>query len=232
MAETKPDDTRPTDVGAWKPGEEITPAMKAMFLTTEHWSLLATRSMTWNEAFSRAGMFLSVLSGAVVALALVAQATAFGEGFELFAMLLLPVVLFVGVATFIRMVEINKEDERWVSGMNILRHAYLEAAPELRPYFITGTTDDADGVMLTFAATPGPGTFIHQFVTTPGMLAVVVGVIAGALAALVSVVLSMEPQPVLGIGVVAFVVTIGLLFLYQYRAMRDRGPSRRPRFPG
>ena len=48
-------------------------------LTTEHWSLLATRNLSWNESFARAGMFLTVLTGAVVALALVAQATAFGR---------------------------------------------------------------------------------------------------------------------------------------------------------
>jgi hypothetical protein len=40
-----------------------------------------------------------------VALALVAQATAFGEGFAMFALLILPVVLFLGVATFVRLVE-------------------------------------------------------------------------------------------------------------------------------
>ena len=49
-------------------------ALRVQMLATEHWSLLATRSLSWNEAFSRASMFLSLLSGAVVALALVAQA--------------------------------------------------------------------------------------------------------------------------------------------------------------
>ena len=40
---------------------------RAQLLSTEHWSLLATRSMSWNEAFSRTGMFLSTLSAATVA---------------------------------------------------------------------------------------------------------------------------------------------------------------------
>ena len=82
----------------------LPPALRLQILTTEHWSLLSTRALSWNEAFSRATMFLSVLSGAVVALALVAQATAFGEGFVTFALLILPVVLFVGVTTFMRLV--------------------------------------------------------------------------------------------------------------------------------
>jgi hypothetical protein len=35
--------------------------LRAQILATEHWSLLATRSMTWNEIFSRTGTFLTVL---------------------------------------------------------------------------------------------------------------------------------------------------------------------------
>src|SRR6266704_3109283 len=78
-------------------------SMRLQILSTEHWSLLASRSLAWNESFSRAGMYVSTLSGAIVALALVAQASAFGEGFTLFALVILPVVLFIGVATFLRL---------------------------------------------------------------------------------------------------------------------------------
>ena len=40
------------------------PARRAQFLATEHWSLLATRSLSWNESFSRSSMFLTSLSTA------------------------------------------------------------------------------------------------------------------------------------------------------------------------
>src|SRR5207249_2463398 len=43
-------------------------------LATEHWSLLATRALTYQESLGRVNMFLTILSGAVIALALVAQA--------------------------------------------------------------------------------------------------------------------------------------------------------------
>jgi hypothetical protein len=46
--------------------------VRIQILATAHWSLLATRGMTWQEMFARAGMFLTVQSGATVALALVA----------------------------------------------------------------------------------------------------------------------------------------------------------------
>jgi hypothetical protein len=110
-------------------------------LTTEHWSLLATRSLSWNESFSRAGLFLSVVSATAVALALVGQATGFNDHFTAFALVMLPIALFVGLATFTRLDEVNAEDFVWVSGMNRIRHAYLQMNPRLQDYFITGWTD-------------------------------------------------------------------------------------------
>jgi|SRR5450432_101587 hypothetical protein len=47
-------------------------------LTTEHWSLLSTRTLGYQEMFGRTTIFVAALSGTVVALALVAQATHFG----------------------------------------------------------------------------------------------------------------------------------------------------------
>ena len=126
-------------------------ALRVQLLTTEHWSLLATRNLSWNESFARAGMFLTLLTGAVVALALVAQATSFGT-LTTFALLLLPVVFFVGSSTFVRLNEINEEDLTWVKGMNRLRRAYLEIDPGIEPYLITGWTEDIVGVLRTFGA--------------------------------------------------------------------------------
>ena len=211
---------------------DLPPDLRLQILTTEHWSLLSTRALSWNEAFSRAAMFLSALAAAVVALALVAQATGFGDGFISFALLILPVVLFLGVATFVRLVEINHEDVRWVIGMNLLRHAYLEGTPELRPYFITGWHDDEPGIMATFGARAGPGAFAHEFVTTPGVLAVIDGVLAGILTGLVGQRLGAGSPSALGFAIGAGLLTIILLAVYQYRgAVRPRG-MREPRFPG
>src|SRR5438105_4864209 len=104
-------------------------SLRLQILATEHWSLLASRSLAWNESFSRAAMFLSTLSGAIVALALVAQASAFGDTFTLFALVILPVVLFIGLATFIRLGASHYHDAMCVIGMNRIRAAYLGLAP-------------------------------------------------------------------------------------------------------
>jgi hypothetical protein len=228
----RPDERSVDTVLLEEDGHHASPAMRLQILTTEHWSLLSTRSLSWNESFSRASTFLSVLSGAVVALALVAQATAFGDGFVTFALLILPVVLFVGVASFARLVAINREDVGWVVGMNMLRHAYLEMAPELRDYFITGSNDDERGVMATFGATPGPGSFAHVFVTTPGMLAVIDGVVGGLLVGIVALRLGSPMLVAVALGVAVALLTCALLVVHQYRGVvrpRGRRPARFPR---
>jgi hypothetical protein len=53
--------------------------LRMQILSTEHWSLLATRSLTYSESFSRVALFVSVLSGAMIAIALIAQADRFGR---------------------------------------------------------------------------------------------------------------------------------------------------------
>jgi hypothetical protein len=181
-------------------------------LTTEHWSLLSQRSLSWTESFSRAGMFLATLSAATVALALAGSIV--GDEFLVFALVILPVVLFIGLATAIRLSQANVEDTRALHGMNRIRHAYLEMVPDLAPYFVMSQYDDLAGVMVSSGAPPGDaakigqptlgsvlGGFLHGFVTTMGMVMVINCVIAGVIAGLVAT--------ALGAGV-AGAVTAGL----------------------
>jgi len=49
-------------------GRDSDAATSLQILATEHWSLLATRSLTYTEALGRVTIFLAILSGAVIAL--------------------------------------------------------------------------------------------------------------------------------------------------------------------
>ncbi len=222
----------PAEASAPAPASgDLPPAVRFQILTTEHWSLLSTRALSWNEAFSRASMFLAALSGGVIALALVAQATSFDGRFTVFALLLLAPILFLGIATFVRLVEINREDVRWVIGMNLLRHAYLVAAPELRPYFITGWHDDEPGIMTTFGAAAGAGNVAHELVTTPGVVAVVDGIVAGVLAGMLGSYLGLAAAINLALGVALFAASVALLSLVQYRGVVLPRGLHHARFP-
>jgi len=209
-------------------------SQRLQILATEHWALLATRSLSWNESFSRAGMFLTVLSGAVVSLALVAQATSFSSGFVLFAVLILPVVLVMGGATFVRLVEVNNEDVRWVVGMNRLRHAYIEMEPELEPYFTSGWTDDMAGLERTYGIVEQGTGFWHGFITTPATVGFVNATVGGVLAAIVVVELSgttMESTLAVVVGLAVFLGAIVLQIAFGQRSSRRYQEHHRAIFP-
>src|SRR3712207_913221 len=126
-------------------------------LSTEHWSVLSARSLAYNEAFTRAGMFLSFLSMSFVALALVAQAMAFSHDFLLVASLVLAFDFLIGLVTVGRVIGVGHDDLRAMHGMNRLRHGYVEIAPVVAPYFTTGIHDDLASVMIGYGSPPERG---------------------------------------------------------------------------
>jgi hypothetical protein len=206
----------------------------ATILATEHWSLLGARSLIWNEAMNRATVFLTVLSASIVALALLASAAGFGPQTTTLALVLLPVVLLLGIATHVRLVQINTEEVRLALAMNRLRHAYLKIEPGLEPYFTTGHHDDERGLLATYmVAYPirrPRWQFVYFLTNTPIIVATVVAALAAAIAVLVLQAVEAPRVAVVVAGVVAFLAVWGGLLLLQRHsahALRDETP----RFP-
>ena len=213
---------------------DVTPAMRLQILSTEHWSLLASRSMAWNESFSRAGMFLTTLTGAIVALALVAQASAFGDGFSLFALVILPVVLLIGVATWIRLGATNYHEAQCVIGMNRIRAAYLELAPDVERYFVMSAHDDPRGIGVTMGVPPGGGVFfwLLQILSGTGTVVMILNaVLTGVIVALVALRTDGTAPAILGTGALGFAVALLLQGLYVQRSISKVQAGLRPRFP-
>jgi hypothetical protein len=208
---------------------------KLQILATEHWSLLATRSLIYQESLGRVNMFLGILSGAVIALALVAQASHFSEAFYAAAVFMLAVVFFTGIATVRRLMMLNRDDYHMVVGMNRLRHGYLDLHSELGQYFITSPHDDLSGALRTLGieaeTAAGLGTFFHGFVTLPGMVGVIVAAVGGAIGALAAVGFGAPPYGAIAVGAVAFAATELLIYVTGRRSFRRFGPSMEPRFP-
>ncbi|HET8785034.1 MAG TPA: hypothetical protein VFM38_05320 [Candidatus Limnocylindrales bacterium] len=191
-------------------------ARRTQLLTTEHWSLLATRSMSWNEAFSRTATFLSTLSAGTVALALAGPAMAFGSAFALVAVVILSVILFLGVATFVRLTQVNNEDLYWVYGMNRLRGAYARMVPGIEHEFITGHTVDTIGFARTFGAvdvTSSPS-ILHTLITTPAIVGVISSVVFGVIVGLVATQLVSSEIVAVASGIVGALFGIGLMVRY------------------
>ena len=208
--------------------------MRLQILSTEHWSLLASRSLAWNESFSRAGMFLSTLSGVVVALGLVGGASGFGEAFTLFALVILPVVLVIGVATYLRLGASNYHEALCVVGMNRIRAAYLELAPDLERYFVMSAHDDFPGMGVTMGVPPGGGRFfwLAQMISgTPTVVMILNSVLVGAIAAIAAVRMGAAAPVDLITGAVAFVIAVTIQSSYTQRAIAKIQAGHRPMFP-
>src|SRR3989441_10489319 len=217
------------------PVRDASTASKLQVLATEHWSLLATRSLTYTESLGRINMFLAILSGAVIALALVAQAAHFGRAFISVAVFMLSVVLLVGVFTIARLTSLNGDDFRWVLGMNRLRNAYLELHPELEPHFVTSPYDDLPGALETLgidiSGADRLGSLLHGLQTLPGMLSLIVASVAGAIGGLIAVGFGGDPAGGVVAGIVAFGGVWGLIPVWGRRSVRRPDPRLQPKFP-
>jgi len=204
----------------------------AQILSTEHWSLIAARSLIWSEALSRAAVFLTVLSASIISLALLADATGFGPQTATVALVLLPVVFLLGIAAYSRLVQINTEEFQIVLAMNRLRNAYLRLEPGLEPYLSTGHHDDMPGIVTTYMLYRPSRAWllIHFAVNTPTIVATVDAAVAATVVALL---LHLVNVPLVGAvvgGVIAFAAVWGILFLVQLHSLR-RLSAQAPKFP-
>jgi hypothetical protein len=204
----------------------------AAILAAEHWSLLASRSLIWNEAMSRATVFLTTLSASIIALALLADATGFGSQTTTLALVLLPIVFFLGITAYARLVQINTEEFELVLAMNRLRHAYLQIEPGLERYFTTGYHDDERGVIASYML-DGPSRrwlLVHFMVNTPMIVATVDAALAAAIVVLLLQVGEASRAAEIAGGMLAFALVWGVLFGLQLHTLRPlRGKA--PRFP-
>ena len=181
-------------------------------------------------------MLLSTLSATVVAIAVAAQVAAFGPAFVAFALVVLPFVELVGVATFARLGEANSEDLQSIQGMNRIRHAYLEIAPQLEPYFVTGRNDDLPALFSAYGMGSGSTSsvqrgFHHAFVMTQGMVGIINSMVAGVFGFLLATSLGAPTGEAMAAGVLLLVVMLGSQVVVGVSAHRRLRASLRFHFP-
>ena len=160
--------------------------VRAQLLATEHWSLLATRGMTWSEVMSRITVHLTISSAALVVLALATQATGFGVAFHVLSIGLTSVILVLGTLTGVRIHNASREDGALVLGMNRLRAAYVQLDPGIAEYLVTSQHDDQAGLMMTYTMGIPRSTVSHVMGSTSMFIHIVNAIVAGALGALIA----------------------------------------------
>lgn len=78
------------------------------FVTTEHFTLQGARAATIAESTGRASVFLLSVSGGLIALGFLGQASQLGTAFYAFGLILLPTLAFIGLVTFHRVFQSGK----------------------------------------------------------------------------------------------------------------------------
>jgi hypothetical protein len=192
-----------------QPITELTDPRALTILSTEHWSQLSARSLAYNEAFTRGGMFLTFLSASLVALALFAQGMSFGDAFLTIAAIVLAFDFAIGLATYARISGANVDDLRAMHGMARIRHGYIQAAPLLEPYFTSPTYDDIESVVLAYGAGPqlsGLSLVLYGLTTSGGMIGLIVSMVGGVFAGVLALMVVSEGLAI-WIGLAGAVIT-------------------------
>lgn len=197
------------EAGAEQAETEPRPAA-VTFVTTEHFALQGARSSTIAEATGRATMFIGAVSGGLVALGLITTAAGVNTAFYAFALILLPTLAFVGLATFNRVLQSGVEDFSYASRIARLRGYYFQYAPELVGYL--HSVPPAERLRLQGI---GGGRW-QKFLTVSAMVGLVTAVLIGsAVGLLTALVFDRLLVAALIVGVLAAVVVFAVLIRFE-----------------
>lgn len=201
-------------------------ARQVQIMTTMHFVLSGERASTVYESIGRAGMYLTTVSMALVALGFISSGTSMSEGFYVFALLLLLCLIPLGVVTFNRVVQTGVQDLRLSYNEARFRQFYVEVSPGIDKWFDHPVQDiKSDHVLLT------AGGSRFQILFTAGSM--VGGVNSAVIAALIGLALmhfaGASLPWVTTAGAVAFIMAGWLHIRLEYALFADLDERRSQR---
>jgi hypothetical protein len=196
-------------------------------LTTEHFTLQGARSGTTTESLGRSTIYLGSLSASLVALALVLQGDSAVGDFRLFALVILPALVFLGTVTFVRVLETGIEDAIYAQAINRIRHFYLELAGDDARYFALGGNDDVQGSLANMGLSPSPW---RPFFSIASFIALINSMVAGALAGITLDIFAPRSVAIIAGGVLA-VAALTIQFRLGYGRFLRAMENFTPQFP-
>jgi hypothetical protein len=182
-------------------------------LGAEFSMLQGARGATISESSSRSSLYMTTLSGAVVALALVAQAARFGETFFIFALAIMPVVFFLGVATYYRLLETGVEDVIYARAISKIRDFFSGIDPAHGAFFHASAVDQVGLRNLGMWRLRW-----QQFLSAAATIAIVNSVVGGVFFALTLAYLAKPPPAVsIAAGAGATILFAVAFLVHQWR---------------
>jgi hypothetical protein len=198
-------------------------------LTTEHFTLQTARAVAVSGGNGRTALYVGALSSTLVALALVAQRSPLGEVFFVVALTILPAVFFLGLVTYVRVLQSSIEDILYARAINRIRHYYTEIDPSKAHYFLLSGRDDMRGALANMCIRDSWTQFLF---TMPSAVAVINALLGGVTVALAVVTVANAPLPVAVLaGMASGTLVLGLHLAYQVRRFAAMKASVRAAFP-
>ena len=202
-------------------------------LGNEYAVLMSALSAAWSASLARTSIFIFSLSAGGVALGFVAQGGLDSAPFKTLALVVLPLVLFLGVATFVRLVQVQRECLVYIMGLNRIRHFFQDTVPASRPYFVLPAYDDQLAMFRSvgtgMSRRPPRFRLAYLVVQTQGIVGVVTAAVAAAFGGLA--VATVGPAAVWLIAPAAFGATLTGLFIYWQRSLAEIQGAIRPLHP-
>jgi hypothetical protein len=198
-------------------------------LTTEHFTLQGARSQTMSESSARASVYVFSVSSTLVALGFIGQISEVGDLFNVFALTVLPSLYFLGVVTFVRLVESGAEDFRYGLAINRIRNYYKRLAGDQARLFLLSGHDDGAGVFANMGLPPEGRKPIFAFSSAVAVINGIVG--GGAVAIALGAVLDASLGPAAAVGAAAAIVSVVAWLRYADRLLDASAAHTEPLFP-
>jgi hypothetical protein len=202
----------------------------AQILSTEHSTLQAARSALVVEANGRTASFLNAISAGVVALALVFNISEFGSIFLIFSMVLIPILGFIGISAYVRMVQIDLAEYAYTSAINRIHHFYLQISPEIKPFISFPGFDDERSISKARVIYTNLAWTVLSYPS--GLILVINSLLAGALfSLLVAILFRTQVWVAVGAGAVIFLMAAVLQYRLGLKWLTAVREDFQPRFP-
>lgn len=179
-------------------------------LVTEHFVLQSARGVATSEAASRSSLYLTFLSGALIALGFIAQVS---ERFDTFAAAVLPAIVVLGEFTYVRLLENSIEDVLFQRRINRIRRWYLGLHPDAAQFFGDVLRDTRSSPVLYRSS-------LQMLLTAASMVAAVNSMVVGTGVALLLRALDLAEVVAAAAGVL---VAVGLFALHVWYERRRFG---------
>jgi hypothetical protein len=205
----------------------------AAVLQAEYGLLMAALGAAWSASLVRTSLYLGVLSAAGVALGFASGGDVTGSSFATVSLVVLPMLLFLGVATFVRLVQVQRESVVYLTGINRIRRFLADSAPGTRPLLVLPVHDDQAALYRSvgtgMSRRPPRYPILHLLAQTQGIVGIVTAAVAASFAGLALA--GVHPALAWAVAAVVFTATVAALFAWWQRSLAELQAGIAPLYP-